>query len=82
MPISQGADEWREQNFHRFSRITNELLRPVDDRVHLGGRALPYPRIQRKRYLTFYEDEHPISAQLFGSDPYTLSESAKMRTPV
>jgi len=24
---------------------------------------------KRKRYLTFYEDEHPISAQLFGSDP-------------
>ena len=22
-----------------------------------------------KRYLHFYEDEHPISAQLFGSDP-------------
>jgi nifR3 family TIM-barrel protein len=33
---------------------------------------------KRKRYLTFYEDEHPISAQLFGSDPYTLSESAKI----
>ena len=26
---------------------------------------------KRKRYLHFYEDEHPISAQLFGSDPYT-----------
>jgi tRNA-dihydrouridine synthase B len=33
---------------------------------------------KRKRYLTFYEDERPISAQLFGSDPYTLSESAKI----
>jgi nifR3 family TIM-barrel protein len=33
---------------------------------------------KRKRYLTFYEDEHPISAQLFGSDPYTLAESAKI----
>jgi tRNA-dihydrouridine synthase B len=33
---------------------------------------------KRKRYLTFYEDEHPISAQLFGSDPYTLTESAKI----
>ncbi len=33
---------------------------------------------KRKRYLTFYEDEHPIAAQLFGSDPYTLSESAKI----
>lgn len=33
---------------------------------------------KRKRYLHFYEDEHPISAQLFGSDLYTLSESAKI----
>src|SRR5215831_10255133 len=33
---------------------------------------------KRKRYLHFYEDEHPISAQLFGSDPYTLSEAAKI----
>ncbi len=31
-----------------------------------------------KRYLTFYGDEHPISAQLFGSDPATLSEAAKI----
>src|SRR5215471_11274158 len=33
---------------------------------------------KRKRYLHFYQDEHPISAQLFGSDPYTLSEAAKI----
>src|SRR6202140_2084090 len=33
---------------------------------------------KRKRYLHFYPDEHPISAQLFGSDPYTLAESAKI----
>ena len=33
---------------------------------------------KRKRYLTFYEDEHPISAQLFGSDPRTLSEAARI----
>ncbi len=24
---------------------------------------------KRKRYLSYDEDEHPISAQLFGSDP-------------
>ena len=30
------------------------------------------------RYLHFYEDEHPISAQLFGADPNTLSEAARM----
>src|SRR6201989_3162785 len=33
---------------------------------------------KRKRYLSYDEDEHPISAQLFGSDPYTLAESAKI----
>src|SRR6185437_15657266 len=33
---------------------------------------------KRKRYLHFYEDEHPIAAQLFVSDPYTLAESAKI----
>ena len=31
-----------------------------------------------KLYLHFYEDEHPISAQLFGSDPYVMAEAAKM----
>src|SRR5271155_3530407 len=31
-----------------------------------------------KRYLHFYEDEHPISAQLFGSDPRVMSEAARM----
>jgi nifR3 family TIM-barrel protein len=31
-----------------------------------------------KRYLHFYDDEHPISAQLFGSNPETLAEAAKM----
>jgi nifR3 family TIM-barrel protein len=31
-----------------------------------------------KRYLHFYEDEHPISAQLFGSDPIVMAEAAKM----
>ena len=33
---------------------------------------------KRKRYLTYYEDEHPISAQLFGSNPVTLAESARI----
>jgi tRNA-dihydrouridine synthase B len=31
-----------------------------------------------KRYLHFYEDEHPISAQLFGSDPAVMAEAARM----
>ncbi|HUK26253.1 MAG TPA: tRNA dihydrouridine synthase DusB [Terriglobales bacterium] len=30
------------------------------------------------RYLHFYDDEHPISAQLFGSDPKVLADAARM----
>ena len=33
---------------------------------------------KRKRYLTYYDDEHPISAQLFGSNPGTLADSARI----
>jgi nifR3 family TIM-barrel protein len=33
---------------------------------------------KRKRYLTYYEDEHPIAAQLFGSDLETLAEAARI----
>jgi nifR3 family TIM-barrel protein len=33
---------------------------------------------RRKRYLTFYEDEHPISAQLFGSDPNIVADAARV----
>ena len=32
----------------------------------------------RGRYLHFYEDEHPISAQLFGSNPTVLADAARM----
>src|SRR6516225_5790555 len=31
-----------------------------------------------KLYLHFYDDEHPISAQLFGSDPKVLADAARM----
>ena len=31
-----------------------------------------------RRYLHFYADEHPISAQLFGGDPQVLAEAARM----
>ncbi len=31
-----------------------------------------------KLYLHFYEDENPISAQLFGSDPKVMAEAARM----
>jgi tRNA-dihydrouridine synthase B len=32
----------------------------------------------RGRYLHFYEDEHPISAQLFGSSPRVLADAARL----
>jgi tRNA-dihydrouridine synthase B len=32
----------------------------------------------RGRYLHFYQDEHPISAQLFGSNPAVLAQAARM----
>ena len=31
-----------------------------------------------QRYLHFYEDEHPISAQLFGSNPQVMADAASM----
>ena len=33
---------------------------------------------KRRRYLTFYDDEHPIGAQLFGSNAGTLAEAARI----
>jgi tRNA-dihydrouridine synthase B len=33
---------------------------------------------KRKRYLTFFDDEHPIAAQLFGSNPETLADAARI----
>jgi nifR3 family TIM-barrel protein len=33
---------------------------------------------KRRRYLTFYDDEHPIGAQIFGSNPDTLAEAARI----
>jgi nifR3 family TIM-barrel protein len=38
--------------------------------------VLRNPKV-RGRYLHFYEDEHPIAAQLFGSDPRILAEAAR-----
>jgi tRNA-dihydrouridine synthase B len=32
----------------------------------------------RGRYLHFYEDEHPVSAQLFGSSPKVLADAARL----
>ena len=33
---------------------------------------------KRRRYLTFYDDEHPIGAQLFGSNAETRAEAARI----
>src|SRR5579859_6193020 len=33
---------------------------------------------KRRRYLTFYDDEHPIGAQLFGSNSETLADAARI----
>ncbi len=32
----------------------------------------------RGRYLHFYEDEHPIAAQIFGSNPAVMADAARM----
>jgi nifR3 family TIM-barrel protein len=56
---------------------------------HLGGCGLVMTeftsadgllRVRDKKirsYLHFYEDEHPISAQLFGSDPQVMADAAR-----
>jgi nifR3 family TIM-barrel protein len=33
---------------------------------------------KRRRYLTFYDDEHPIGAQIFGANPETLADAARI----
>src|SRR6202789_3858530 len=38
----------------------------------------PMREVKGKRYLPYYDDEHPISAQLFGSNPDTLADSARI----
>jgi len=77
--------------FRRFIRNVN--LKPGADRL-LAGRESGCGLImteftsadgvlrsrdkKAQRYLHFYEDEHPISAQLFGSNPEVLAEAARM----
>ena len=76
--------------FRRFIRNVN--LKPADDHL-LSGRESGCGLImteftsadgilrgkdkKAKRYLHFYPDEHPISAQLFGSNPEVLATAAK-----
>jgi nifR3 family TIM-barrel protein len=75
--------------FRRFIRNVN--LKPSDDRQLIGRESgcglimteftsadgiLRGKDKKAKRYLHFYEDEHPISAQLFGSNPEVLATAA------
>jgi tRNA-dihydrouridine synthase B len=77
--------------FRRFIRNVN--LRPEDDHLLTGRQSgcglimteftsadgvLRHRDPKAKRYLHYYPDEHPISAQLFGADPAVLSEAARM----
>ena len=77
--------------FRRFIRNVN--LKPTDDHL-LSGResgcglimteftsadGVARSRISKvKRYLHFYPDEHPISSQLFGSNPESMGKAAKL----
>jgi nifR3 family TIM-barrel protein len=77
--------------FRRFIRNVN--LKPSDDHL-LSGRESGCGLIMTeftsadgvarsrasvvRRYLHFYPDEHPISAQLFGSNPDTMAGAAKL----
>jgi len=52
-------------------------MRFADDGVHQLGRH--HAQCQETlRYLYFQEDEHPITAQLFGANPAVMAEAAKM----
>jgi tRNA-dihydrouridine synthase B len=63
--------------FRRFIRDTGGCGLIMTEFTSADG-VLRSKDKKAKRYLHFYEDEHPISSQLFGSDPNTLSEAAKM----
>ncbi len=45
---------------------------------HGVSAALPSGRSKTLRYLYFEPDEHPISAQLFGSDPQVMADAARV----
>ena len=44
-------------------------------RASMGARK---PTKTLKRYLAFEPEEHPISAQLFGSDPAVMADAARV----
>jgi nifR3 family TIM-barrel protein len=54
------------------------VLRARDHRKCHARRCFRPDQRMLDRYLHFYPDEHPISAQLFGSDPRVLADAARM----
>ena len=77
--------------FRRFIRNVN--LKPGQDRLLSGSESgcglimteftsadgvLRHKDQKAKRFLHYYPDEHPISAQLFGADPQVLADAARM----
>src|SRR5512142_2299526 len=63
--------------FRRFSRNLGGCGLIMTEFTSADG-VLRKKDQKAKRYLHFYEDEHPISAQLFGSDPTVMAEAARM----
>ena len=62
--------------------MSDDAMQAFRDSAHdLLSRADGLARmreVKRKRYLTFYEDEHPIAAQIFGANPDTLADAARI----
>jgi tRNA-dihydrouridine synthase B len=79
--LSAAADEtWESTNLAIESAVTNAqsgcgLL--MTEFTSADGLAR-MRESKRRRYLTFYDDEHPIGAQLFGSNAETLAEAARI----
>ena len=63
--------------FRRFIRNLGECGLIMTEFTSADG-VLRAKDQKAKRYLHFYEDEHPISAQLFGSDPRVMAEAARI----
>jgi len=68
--------------FRRFIRnlggcglIMTEFTSSHGVRASMGARK---PTKTLKRYLAFEPEEHPISAQLFGSDPGVMADAARV----
>ena len=63
--------------FRRFSRNLGGCGLIMTEFTSADG-VLRAKDKKAKRYLHFYEDEHPISAQLFGSNPQVMADAARM----